>query len=80
MEKVEFLDSLPTSTECELCGVSLRVPTWEIALFGAGEWMGFNLVKCVTCDFLKIAAAGSNHEAHRQAQIIRLKLLQSAKR
>jgi len=42
---------------------------------GASDWMAITVVKCDRCRWMKIAAAGTSDEAHREAQNMRLKLV-----
>lgn len=75
MEMEEFTKDLPEDTECDRCGGKITDLEWAVGRFGAGEWMGLCVVKCVKCNRVKIAAAGSCHEAHHRAQMMRLELM-----
>lgn len=76
MNKAEFLDTLPMSMTCQQCGGLVRAPGWKLSQVGAGQWMAVNAVQCYGCGHKHMAAAGSNDRAHREAQAVRLRLLQ----
>lgn len=75
MNKVEFLDTLPMSMSCHLCGGMVRAPGWIISPVGGGQWAATNVVQCPACDHKHMAAAGSNDHAYKKAQLVRLRFL-----
>lgn len=79
MEQQEFTQDLPTETECDRCRRKILGLEWGIGRFGALEWMGICIVKCVKCSRVRVAAAGSTSEAHHRAQMMRWELVGSLK-
>lgn len=79
MEMGEFTRDLPEVTECDKCAKRISGLEWYVGRFGAGDWMGLCIVRCVACGRSKVAAAGSSHEAHHRAQMMRWQLLASLK-
>nr|CRY96432.1 hypothetical protein [uncultured prokaryote] len=75
MEMEEFIRDLPLDTKCDRCGLKISGLDWGVGRFGAGEWMALCVVKCDKCSRMKVAAAGSSHEAHHRAQMMRTELL-----
>lgn len=75
MEREQFLNDLPLQVTCECCRRSLPVGDWGMGRYGASDWMAIAVVKCDRCSWMKIAAAGSSEDAHREAQYTRLKLV-----
>lgn len=75
MEIEEFMKDLPEDTECDRCRRKISDLEWAVKAFGTGEWLGLCVVKCAKCDWVKIAAAGSSHEAHHRAQMVRAELI-----
>ena len=79
MDMEEFTRYLPTDTECDKCRRKIPGLEWGVGRFGAHDWMGMCIVRCAKCGRMKVAAAGSSHEAHHRAQMMRLELLGSLK-
>lgn len=75
MEMEEFTRDLPTDTECDKCSRKLSALDWAIGRFGARDWMGICVVKCTKCSWTRVAAAGSSHESHHRAQMMRWELI-----
>jgi hypothetical protein len=75
MKIEEFTGDLPTYTNCDRCSVKISVLDWSVGKFGASDFIGLCIVKCEECMRVKIAAAGSSHQAHHRAQMIRTELL-----
>jgi len=75
MEMEEFTRDLPEGTDCPKCRREIRSLDWYVGRFGAHEWMGICIVRCPKCRVSKVAAAGSNHEAHHRAQVMRFEVL-----
>jgi hypothetical protein len=74
MDKVQFLDSLPTSEPCHNCGTLVRAVDWQVSPCGGGQWLGLCIATCSTCGNVHIAAAGSSKAAQLDAQYVRQKL------
>lgn len=74
MQKDDFSKELPEQCKCDVCRKPLPVQ-WDIRRYGALEWMGIGLAKCSRCDWLKVAATGSDEFSYRQAQNVRLRLV-----
>lgn len=79
MEMEEFTRDLPTDTACDRCGKTISDLEWGVGRFGARDWMGMCVVRCAKCSRMKVAAAGSSHEAHHRAQMMRWELLGALK-
>lgn len=75
MKMEEFTCDLPTDTECDRCRTKIPALEWGVGRFGAHDWMGICVVKCNACNWVKVAAAGSSHEAHHRAQMMRWELV-----
>jgi hypothetical protein len=75
MQKQDFTKDLPVQLMCECCRKVIPALDWGIGRFGAAEWMGICVVKCAACNWLKIAAAGSDEDSHKQAQNMRMRLV-----
>lgn len=75
MKIEEFRKELPTETTCDVCGTQITDLNWAYSRFGSSDWMAVCLVKCSPCSRVKVAAAGTSHEAHHRAQMIRLELV-----
>jgi len=75
MLQIDFTKDLPEETRCECCQKLIPALDWGIGRCGPSEWMGICVVKCVKCNWVKIAAAGSDEQAHKQASYLRLKLI-----
>lgn len=73
MRKKDFKKDLPATVFCECCRKPLAVD-WGIVQSGLA-WIGIGICKCKGCDWLKIAAAGSDDVSHREAQAMRMKLI-----
>jgi ribosomal protein S14 len=73
----EFRKSLPDSTECDVCGRGLPVREWMLGRFGVRQWCGLGVAKCEGCSVVRVAAAGSDDEAHAYARATRLQFLKS---
>jgi len=69
----EFTKDLPETVSCECCRKTLSVD-WGIGRIGL-EWIGIGICKCKSCEWVKIAAAGSDEISHREAQALRMKLM-----
>jgi hypothetical protein len=77
MNKQQFRDDLPSVTACDRCGAVLTDIAWNVARFGPAEWFAVGIAKCDPCEWVKVAAAGSNDLAHSYARSIRLKFISS---
>jgi len=75
MFKDDFVADLPHSATCECCRKTLPSVQWQVTHYGSSEWMGIGLAKCDSCNWLKIAAAGSDESSHKEAQRMRMKLV-----
>lgn len=75
VQKSDFVKDLPTETDCGCCSVTIPKLEWAIGKFGATDWMGLCVVRCAVCKWFKVAAAGSSHEAHHRAQMMRWELI-----
>lgn len=75
MNQNEFTKDLPEVTRCECCRKEITPLEWAIGRFNGSEWMGICVVKCIKCNWLKIAAAGSDEVSHKAAQHMRLRLI-----
>lgn len=75
MERVEFLESLSITQDCNNCGVVFRPAYWEVQQCGPGEWLGICFHQCEACQHFQIAAAGSTKRAYADARYLRKKLL-----
>lgn len=75
MLKDDFQKELPTECRCGRCSRVLQVQ-WDIRRHSALEWMGIGLAKCDPCDWLNIAATGSDEAAYVQAQKVRMLLVE----
>lgn len=73
MTEIEFIETLPPSTECGVCGVALDAE-WSVAPYDE-DWIAVGFAQCEKCSWLKVAAAGSTDQAHTVAQGIRSRLL-----
>lgn len=71
----EFVQDLPSETKCDCCSRKIVGLDWGVGPFGKQEWMGICIVRCSSCAWCKIAAAGSSNEAHHRAQMMRLELI-----
>lgn len=80
MNEQEFRATLHTEVPC-VCGVVLPVPSenWRVGPFQAqpGEWMGVCFVKCLACQTMRAAAAGTSDKAHEAAQAIRSQVMRA---
>ena len=74
MQKDEFSKELPEQCKCDVCRKPLPVH-WDIRRYGSIEWMGIGVAKCSRCDWVKLAATGSDEFSHREAQNVRLRLI-----
>lgn len=74
MSMDEFVQTLPDKTECLYCHRVIDSLDWAVGRAYDG-FMGICIVKCGHCNWLKIAAAGSNEDAHREAQSMRARLI-----
>lgn len=72
MTELEFMETLPTQTTCEVCGRDLLHVVWTLRRQPHGEWMGIGVVKCPPCSYVRMAAAGSDDAAFRKAIALRL--------
>jgi len=75
MERVEFLELLPTTQDCNNCGEGFRPAYWEVQQCRPGEWLGICFHQCEKCEHFQIGAAGSTRRAHADAQHLRERLL-----
>lgn len=75
MKLEEFMGDLPRHTNCDRCGVEMPALDWSVGRFGTLDFVGLCIVRCEQCVWMKIAAAGSSHQAHHRAQMIRTGLL-----
>lgn len=75
MKIEEFIKDLPTETDCCCCSRKISNLDWGVGKFSPGNWMGICVVRCAQCNWFKVAAAGTSHEAHHRAQMMRLELL-----
>jgi hypothetical protein len=75
MDKQEFFNDLPHVVHCECCRKPLPQVEWGIGPFGNSEWIGIGIAKCAKCNWLKIAAAGSDEMAFNEAHSMRLRLI-----
>lgn len=71
MTKNEFKDTLPASTQCEVCGKSLDQIEWIVRPYGPHQWFGLGICKCEVCSIVRIAAAGSDDLAYSYASVQR---------
>lgn len=75
MKIEDFMKDLPTETQCCCCSGKITGLEWGVGRFGARDWMGICVVRCAQCSWVKVAAAGTSHEAHHRAQMMRLELM-----
>jgi hypothetical protein len=76
MNRQEFLEDLPNSTDCSACQDKIEIREWATMASDDGGWVGLCVVKC-KCGWFKVAAAGSTDKAHKQAQEMRSRLLRT---
>jgi hypothetical protein len=76
MNRQEFIDDLPNSTDCVICHENIEVDEWGTMAAKDGGWIGLCVVKC-KCGWVKVAAAGSTEKAHKQAQQMRSEYLRT---
>lgn len=76
MTEKEFIDSLPTTTECDKCGAYLDDVRWQVGAYGR-EWFALGVVKCEPCSWVRVAAAGSDDLSHSFARSQRLKAIKA---
>lgn len=75
MDIEEFAQDLPTNTKCDKCRKEIPDLDWGVSRFGIRDWMGMCVARCAQCRWVKVAAAGSSHEAHHRAQMMRWELV-----
>jgi hypothetical protein len=71
MTEKDFRDTLPASTECEVCGRSVDRIEWIVGRYGSRQWFGLGIAKCEVCSVVRMAAAGSDDLAHSYASVQR---------
>ena len=77
MKESTFRKSLPVVTFCDRCGAVLSKIAWTVDRFGARQWFAIGISKCEACSWVRMAAAGSDQEAHAFAQLVRQKFMAS---
>lgn len=77
LNEQQFRDDLPLMTACDRCGSVLTDIAWNVSRFGPTEWFGLGIVKCESCEWVKVAAVGSSVIAHEYARSVRLKFIKS---
>jgi len=77
MTEDEFRSDLPTATSCDGCGAMLGGIAWNVVPFTPGQWCGVGLTKCEACQLVRVAAAGSNDNAHDYARSVRARFIAS---
>jgi len=75
MDREEFLADLPIEVLCDHCGRKHENLNWSLGRFGARDWIGMCVVRCEKCSRTMVAAAGTSHEAHHRAQMMRWELI-----
>lgn len=73
MDKSDFLESLPSETDCVACGADITGLQWQVAAYG-DQWYALCLMRC-NCSWFKCAAAGSDDESYAHARSVRAELL-----
>jgi len=79
VEKQEFVDDLPRLTACDRCGAVLTGIEWSVGRYHSSEWFAIGIAKCEPCDWVRVAAAGSDDAAHAHARTMRAGFIASLK-
>lgn len=70
----DFVSTLPEQIDCPYCHRMVPGLEWSVGRAYSG-FMGICIAKCEHCKRVKIAAAGSDEQAHQEAQSMRARLI-----
>jgi hypothetical protein len=79
LNRQEFVYDLPRLTACDKCGAVLTGVEWSVGQYGPSEWFGIGIAKCEACNWVRVAAAGSDEASHAYARAMRARFVASLK-